>query len=1001
MYIKKLGRFLVVLCFILLCSCGDKNEERDERYVFEERIPFDICEADFDGVIQDNKLTELEKSETIIEYTLFYSGETELREYEEASFKKGIEHVEKIYAEDAGWTELDNRVNLMGIHVLLKAFLNFGDDRYLVLAEKITNEIIAGEWLNNEERDFNNQLYASALLNEFSEISGNANYKKEGSILLRTLIDNIELYDSKTGLRENLVQERDLKFRFANPYTKSEVINLPIDKISLNNINGDALVLDIGHPEDSSFLNGQWGGDFEVNGHSVRAIEGEAGFCFSIPESWEKEIGGFYVLEITYYDEQPGNLTVEIQSEADEGDFKAICDGDLLLSGLDGWRTWKVPVRFSETGIKMDANSLKVASILLDMNSVAYDDIYIAKWADIIEGYYNLNYSETVPMIVKMEPVEYPAQTTPLAWQIKDGLLVQRLAGKETVMINGKWDGKSPAGELVISPYLIACQAKGEKITVFVNAKDYGVGAEEYDGLEWVNTENIKELKKETALEWLDKNKKEVGNGAYVWLSNADNAYNDIVTKAPWASSFFQRHVIDAYLENGRIEMARMAANAFQYSIEEGGLTSIYWKGGTWYEEVPNKTHILNAQMASIMALYHVWEDTGDLDIRRLFEEGIVNLEKQISNYDAGYWSIYDRNPQDELLLQMDWLEGDGPSLLIDKVMLVNTKTNTATCVDIGTKKDFEGYPCISGNDWGGAIENEDGRNGRTILNGHILRDESTEDGTIQNTFCVMPLPEREFDDYFDVPVHKLVITYKDVAAGTYKVKARSKNRADILYFEPLKNAEIVCVGDGKWKEKEILLFPQDLGWYMGYEYHEYHAEELARIAELADSWYLSQCAEKWQYYYEMWKKGEPVIRENLKNTKAVLTEVFVVRDIEANEDFGLENSLDGDWANDYTAASVFSLPQEFEIALQDAVPIDYIMLMWESADNYASDYYIEGINEEGEIVWTIEEHGKEGMQQGVSVNCNSNVKNIKFVVNGTHGEPRILLRQIRLLNKN
>jgi len=115
----------------------------------------------------------------------------------------------------------------------------------------------------------------------------------------------------------------------------------------------------------------------------------------------------------------------------------------------------------------------------------------------------------------------------------------------------------------------------------------------------------------------------------------------------------------------------------------------------------------------------------------------------------------------------------------------------------------------------------------------------------------------------------------------------------------------------------------------------------------------------------------------------------------------GVENALDGNPNNNYVAAVEGPLPQQFELEFNSVVDLRELMLVWESAENYATSYDIEAIEpgEGGEKVRLLAkvEDGK-GQAQQQEWSTGENVRRLRVTVRATHGQPRLLLRQIKLL---
>ncbi|RKJ52802.1 hypothetical protein D7X25_13850 [bacterium 1XD42-8] len=840
---------------------GEVNKERNNETFIEKGMPSfkEFKEMDFDEkgdvIFLDNSIEEGEKLEQILWNILAYAGECEGIQQDEEQFWKGIQYIQNHLDKE----EENAIVQTMKVHALLKAYRLTGESKWLESCLAMGDRLITmASDLESKDigRDLTAQIYAGAMLGELWKETKIDKYFNGMSKEKQEFIQNFEKYDSGQGIRKGRLLAKDITLRFVNPYelgfNELSIFSLLLrDPITREEISIDEAQL----LENNKRSEDRW---FIREGTEV---------TFPIPVSWqESDRTEWYELEITYMDEKQGNVALEIQSSVRPDGWRALRDSDILMTGSGERRSWMIPIRPSEIGEEIDQKELEFVISLCnkvrELEKDGEEGELLLKMSQQMKSYSNILSVEDESTVVWQEPIKYPTQTFQICWQIKDGILVQRLAGENTIMVDGVWDGTSPLGELGYNPYLVATQAKGPIVLEDNFLMQYGILEETYDGLLWVTEHNIKDLSQEDALEWLDQNKVLIGRGqldAYVWETNSENAYSDIVQKAPWTSAFFQRHIIEAYLENGKLDSLDKMANAFCYMTDEGGLSSKYWMNGKlWFEEVPNNTHILNAHLACLVALDKIKTAIGYEKAEELYEIGVSNLIDRIASYDTGYWSVYDRNPQKELLFQIDCLEGDS-EILVEHIKLINTGTNTCTEINVGEENDFSDYPMLSGTDWGEAIM-EDGRMGRPVKNGYTIREEALDGGVRQNSFFYGVLPEREFEEYFDVPVHKLIIRYKDIGKGKYMIKLRSKNQGDVLEFEPLRNAVIECNGDGTWKQKEILLTSGDLGFYMGYEYHSYHAKEIENIANISGNLYLKQYAEKWNYYFKLWEEGKKVI---------------------------------------------------------------------------------------------------------------------------------------------
>ena len=91
---------------------------------------------------------------------------------------------------------------------------------------------------------------------------------------------------------------------------------------------------------------------------------------------------------------------------------------------------------------------------------------------------------------------------------------------------------------------------------------------------------------------------------------------------------------------------ARDAFKAFERAVDDGGVTFIDARGDWWIEEyiVRPPTHILNGFMWALWGVYDMFLVTGAPGHRRLFERGVETLEKNLTTYDTGFWSLYEQS---------------------------------------------------------------------------------------------------------------------------------------------------------------------------------------------------------------------------------------------------------------------------------------------------------------------------------------------------------------------
>jgi hypothetical protein len=127
----------------------------------------------------------------------------------------------------------------------------------------------------------------------------------------------------------------------------------------------------------------------------------------------------------------------------------------------------------------------------------------------------------------------------------------------------------------------------------------------------------------------------------------------------PWRSGLAQGRAIEglakAYDITGNqmfLKTAKSLLNAFFVEVINGGVTYKTTNDGWWYEEyidedVDNTSRVLNGMISSVISIYNYYNLTGDIDAKFLFDQGVLALKKDLSQYDINGCSYYDidRNP--------------------------------------------------------------------------------------------------------------------------------------------------------------------------------------------------------------------------------------------------------------------------------------------------------------------------------------------------------------------
>ena len=149
---------------------------------------------------------------------------------------------------------------------------------------------------------------------------------------------------------------------------------------------------------------------------------------------------------------------------------------------------------------------------------------------------------------------------------------------------------------------------------------------------------------------WLAANLEPNSRGVPVWHHKFDWEYVKTL-KAPWYSGLAQGQGISALLrahvetgEERYMEAAKAAFKSLTLPVQEGGALWLDRDGSTWIEEyiVSPPTHILNGSLWALWGVRDFALVTRDTQAETLLERSLQTLEKNLSRYDAGSWSLYD-----------------------------------------------------------------------------------------------------------------------------------------------------------------------------------------------------------------------------------------------------------------------------------------------------------------------------------------------------------------------
>lgn len=151
-------------------------------------------------------------------------------------------------------------------------------------------------------------------------------------------------------------------------------------------------------------------------------------------------------------------------------------------------------------------------------------------------------------------------------------------------------------------------------------------------------------------VEWLKSAAIERADGAVVWPVPFDWQEGFCALKAPWISAMYQAVAVSTLVrayrltgEDRLLSLSRHAVEVFRAGIEAGGVRTREGDG-VLYEEYPGYPlpRVLDGFLFSLLGLYDLYAETGDLEVHRLFTDGVEGLRRTIRFWDyRGKWSWY------------------------------------------------------------------------------------------------------------------------------------------------------------------------------------------------------------------------------------------------------------------------------------------------------------------------------------------------------------------------
>lgn len=149
---------------------------------------------------------------------------------------------------------------------------------------------------------------------------------------------------------------------------------------------------------------------------------------------------------------------------------------------------------------------------------------------------------------------------------------------------------------------------------------------------------------------WLKSWALERPDGAVIWPCYFDWQEGKCRLPAGWYSAMYQGVVISALVRAYRITgdrdllaLCEKGSKVFEQGIEEGGVRTVE-NGRVLYEEYPGYplARVLDGFLFSLLGLYDLLGQTGELRVFRLFSEGVAGLIATLDRWDyRRKWSWY------------------------------------------------------------------------------------------------------------------------------------------------------------------------------------------------------------------------------------------------------------------------------------------------------------------------------------------------------------------------
>ena len=162
-----------------------------------------------------------------------------------------------------------------------------------------------------------------------------------------------------------------------------------------------------------------------------------------------------------------------------------------------------------------------------------------------------------------------------------------------------------------------------------------------------------------SAADWLVANLRTNQHGVHVWMHDFDWPYREGL-KAPWYSGLAQGAGLSLLVRAARVtrheKYAAAAHTAFEplhLDVARGGALVTDPKGDIWIDEfiLHPTSHVLNGFIWALWGVRDYAEWSGRSDASHLWTRAVGTLMRRLSDFDAGWWSLYEGRHRERAVL--------------------------------------------------------------------------------------------------------------------------------------------------------------------------------------------------------------------------------------------------------------------------------------------------------------------------------------------------------------